>query len=58
MSEGVTKGYRGLKKLKVGVKGLQKVTRNRKYYKDVQWVTRGYMGVIRGSMVVTRCYKG
>ena len=58
MSEGVTKGYRGLKKLKVGVKGLQKVTRNRKYYKHDQWVTRGYMGVIRGSMVVTSSYKG
>ena len=53
-----TKGYRGLKKLKGGVKGLQKVTRNTKYYKDVQWVTGGYMGVIRGSMAVTRGYKG
>ena len=58
MCEGVTKGYRGLKKLKVGVKALQKVTRNIKYYKDVQWVTRGYMGVIRGSMMVTTFYKG
>ena len=53
-----TKGYRGLKKLKGGVKGLQKVTRNTKYYKDVQWVTGGYMGVIRGSKAVTRGYKG
>ena len=29
-----------------------------KYYKDVQWVTRGYMGIIRGSMAVKRGYKG
>ena len=41
MLEGVRKGYRGLKGLKGGVKRLQKVTRNTKYYKDVQWVTKG-----------------
>ena len=55
------RGYKelqGLKGLKGGDKGLQKVTRNTKYYKDVQWVTRCYMAVLRGSMAVTRGYKG
>ena len=38
----MTKGYRR----------LQDVRRNKKQYKELQWVTRGYIGVIRNSMAV------
>ena len=59
--QGVTRGYRGLRRVKRGYNGLQGVARG---YRGLQWVTRGYkqlQGVIggyRGLQNVTKGYKG
>ena len=47
----VTRGQKGLKEVAKGYRRLQEVTMSMKYYKELQWGTRG-------SMAFTRDYKG